>query len=278
MAHWSAGDVFANAILLHYYRTSEGWSLHPKPQVVLCHGFSDSGMCWAPVAMELQGLYDLIMPDARGHGLSDQPETGYNMPMMSSDLAHMIRSLDLDRPVLIGHSMGGYVASLVAADYPEAVRGVILEDPGYSADPHVSDEQMATRLQAAEARLRDYQSLTHEELLARLHSNHPTWSDEEVRYCADARLQLTTKIAQLHTARSERWQDVVARIQCPVLMLTADVELGGIVTPAMAEEAVALCPTLRVEHVTGAGHAIRREQPEAFMDAVRRFLAECYSQ
>jgi pimeloyl-ACP methyl ester carboxylesterase len=106
MAHWSAGDVFANAILFHYYRTSEGWSLHPKPQVVLCHGFSDSGMCWAPVAMQLQGQYDLIMPDARGHGLSDQPETGYNLPMMASDLAHLIRSLDLDRPVLVGHSMG----------------------------------------------------------------------------------------------------------------------------------------------------------------------------
>jgi pimeloyl-ACP methyl ester carboxylesterase len=65
-------------------------------------------------------------------------------------------------------------------------------------------------------------------------------------------------------------------MQCPVLMLTADVELGGIVTPEMAREAQALCPTLRVEHIAGAGHAIRREQPEAFMAAVRRFLAETF--
>ena len=278
MAHWSAGDVFGNSILLHYYRTGEGWSLHPRPQVVMCHGFSDSGMCWTPIAQQLEGQYDLIMPDARGHGLSDQPEGGYSMSMMASDLAYLIRSLDLQRPVIVGHSMGGYVASLMAADYPELVRGVILEDPGYSSDVAATGAEMSGRLQAAETKLQDYQALTQDELLGRLHANHPTWSDEEVRYCADARLQLTTRIAQLYTSRRERWQDVVARIQCPALVLTADVELGGIVTPEMAEEAESLCPTLKVEHIAGAGHAIRRERPEAFMAAVRRFLAERFIQ
>ncbi len=275
MAEWSAGDVFANAILLHYYRTGEGWSLHPKPQVVLCHGFSDSGMCWTPIAQQLEGQYDLVMADARGHGLSDQPENGYNLAMMASDAAHLIRSLDLQRPVLMGHSMGGSIISQVAADYPELVRGLILEDPGYSSE-QPSAAEMAARTQASETKLRDYQALTHGELLAKVHSNHPTWSDEEVRYCADARLQLTPRISQLHSSHHEPWQDVVARMQCPVLMLTADVELGGIVTPEMAREAQALCPTLRVEHIAGAGHAIRREQPEAFMAAVRRFLAETF--
>jgi pimeloyl-ACP methyl ester carboxylesterase len=101
----------------------------------------------------------------------------------------------------MGHSMGGSIISQVAADYPELVRGLILEDPGYSSE-QPSAAEMAARTQASETKLRDYQALTHDELLAKVHSNHPTWSDEEVRYCADARLQLTPRISQWHCIRA----------------------------------------------------------------------------
>ena len=59
--------MIANGIRLHYYRTGDG----TKPAVVLCHGFSDSGLCWTPVARQLEADYDVIMLDARGHGLSE---------------------------------------------------------------------------------------------------------------------------------------------------------------------------------------------------------------
>jgi pimeloyl-ACP methyl ester carboxylesterase len=70
------------------------------------------------------------------------------------------------------------------------------------------------------------------------------------------------------------WREVVRRIACPALLITADVAEGAIVTPEVAAEAVKLMPKGRVVHIPGAGHNIRREQFEAYMTAVREFLTE----
>ena len=63
MSEWQQGDVLTNGIRMHYYRTGGD-----KPAMVLVHGFSDSGLCWTPVAKALAADYDVIMIDARGHG------------------------------------------------------------------------------------------------------------------------------------------------------------------------------------------------------------------
>src|SRR5581483_8179135 len=81
MASWNTGDIGVNGVRLRYIRTGGN-----KPPVVLAHGFSDAGLCWTPVAQALEADYDLVMVDARGHGFSDAPETGYTLPEMASDL------------------------------------------------------------------------------------------------------------------------------------------------------------------------------------------------
>src|SRR5437899_905192 len=65
-AHWSEGDIFANSICQHYYRTGG-----EKPPLLLLHGFNEYGLTWLRVASELEHDYDIIMLDARGHGYSD---------------------------------------------------------------------------------------------------------------------------------------------------------------------------------------------------------------
>ena len=72
MTEWSPDDVIANGIRNHYYRTGGD-----KPPLLLVHGFTDNGLCWTRLARVLQRDYDIIMPDARGHGLSEAPEGGY---------------------------------------------------------------------------------------------------------------------------------------------------------------------------------------------------------
>ena len=66
-AGWTDGYVFANGIRIHYWRTGANTS---KPPLVLAHGSSDDGLCWTNLAKEIQDGYDIIMFDARGHGLS----------------------------------------------------------------------------------------------------------------------------------------------------------------------------------------------------------------
>ena len=67
---WQSGDIETNGIRMHYHRTGGD-----KPALVLSHGATDSGLCWTRVARVLEADYDVIMPDARGHGRSDAPAT-----------------------------------------------------------------------------------------------------------------------------------------------------------------------------------------------------------
>src|SRR5689334_14974538 len=103
MSEWSSGEVETNGITMHYYRTGSGGQ---KPSLVLSHGATDDGLCWSRVARALESDYDVIMPDARGHGLSTAPEQGYSSMDHAADLAGFIRALGLQRPGVGGHSMG----------------------------------------------------------------------------------------------------------------------------------------------------------------------------
>src|SRR5690349_13885858 len=65
-AGWTDGYVVANGIRIHYWRTGGN-----KPALVMAHGSSDDALCWTNLAREFQDRYDIVMFDARGHGLSD---------------------------------------------------------------------------------------------------------------------------------------------------------------------------------------------------------------
>ena len=118
------GSIRANGIKIQYYRSGED-----KQPVIMLHGLTDSGLCWNFFAMALQPAYDVILLDARGHGLSDKPETGYSVNDHVADVAGFIQEMQLDKPVVIGHSMGGVTAAVLASTHPEMVKCLILEDP-----------------------------------------------------------------------------------------------------------------------------------------------------
>ena len=102
--------VMTNGIRIHYERTGGA-----KPALVLCHGITDSGGCWPRVVAALKKDYDLVMLDARGHGGSEAPRSGYSLDIMADDVAGVIDALGLQRPCIIGHSMGAMTAARTAA-------------------------------------------------------------------------------------------------------------------------------------------------------------------
>src|SRR5439155_22026915 len=114
MPDWLSDDVTANGLRIHYYRTG-GY----KPPLLLSHGATDSGLCWTRVARDLESDYDVILPDARGHGLSDAPASGYTSGDRAADLAGFIDGLGLQRPAVGGHSMGAATTLRFVADYPD---------------------------------------------------------------------------------------------------------------------------------------------------------------
>jgi N-formylmaleamate deformylase len=272
MSEWFSGEVIAHGIKIHYWRTGgEG------PPVVLSHGITDNGLCWTRLARALEDVYDVIMPDARGHGFSDAPDEGYAPGDQAADLAGLIQALGLEepKPILVGHSMGAATTAAAAADYPELVRCAILEDPPWMADAlAVSPQEQAARAEEWRADLVERKSQTREEIMAYCRAQQPTWAEVECGPWADSKLQVNFNVLKMLTLPRTPWQGVVRRIACPVLLITADPALGAIVTPEVAREAAGLCRNVEVVHIPGAGHNIRREQFEKYVGAVTAFLAE----
>src|SRR5258708_7695834 len=119
MAGWITGTCEANGIDVHYLRTGGN-----KPPVILLHWLMLDGACWTPLARALEEDYDVVMPDARGHGYSSAPNHGYCYDDLAADVENFIEELGLAAPVLLGHSMGGMTAAVVAGRNPKRLRGL----------------------------------------------------------------------------------------------------------------------------------------------------------
>jgi N-formylmaleamate deformylase len=271
LGEWFSGDVIANGIRIHYYRTGGD-----KPPVVLSHGATDDGLCYHRLAKVLEADYDVIMPDARGHGLSEAPETGYNADDRAADLAEFVVALKLDRPVIGGHSMGGSTSFYAAANYPDLFRGAMLEDPPFwsPAGPAVTGTE-AERAAQGRQRASERKALSREAIMANGRAEHPDWADEEFGPWADAKKRVSLNFAgAVRSPERKTWRELLPTVTTPLLLITADSERGGIITPEVAAEATRLLPALQVVRLSGAGHNIRREQFYGFLAATRAFLAE----
>ncbi len=265
------GSVQSGGVKIHYYRTGD-----EKPAVVLLHGFSDNGLCWNRLALFLEPDYDLVMIDARGHGLSDAPESGYGVRDQADDVATVIRSLQLNRPVLVGHSMGAETAAVVAGDYPELVRGAALEDPPWLDRPQPPTvEERQLRLEGTREYLESTRGMTLDELIASGKSEHPDWDEAEWFQWAKAKQQIKPQAAQAIVSPLPPWRDIAEKISVPVLLLTGDNARGALVSPEVAQEAAKMWRKKgQVIHIPGAGHNIRREQFGPYLNAVTHFIAK----
>jgi N-formylmaleamate deformylase len=264
---WLSEYVAVGDLRLHYTRTGG-----PGPVVVMAHGITDNGLCWSRVARRLEATHDVIMYDARGHGLSDAPADGYSYDDHSRDLAGFIAALDLDRPVVLGHSMGAGTALLAAAHYPDRVGAIILEDPALRTGELLTPEAIADHVQMYADHISGYAAPTREELLAGVRQRCPAWSEEELAPWADAKKQVKPQVVGLIRSGAPDWQAALPAISCPILLITADPELGSIVTPEVAAQAADMWQCGQVVHIPGAGHSIHRDQFEPYMAAVATFL------
>lgn len=274
LAHWIQNDLLINGVRLHYYRTGHG----DKPPLVLVHGFSDNGLCWTPVARDLEAEYDLIMPDMRGHGLSERVQPGDTVDM-AADVAGLIRTLGLARPIVVGHSMGAMITYQIGVRFPELASALVLEDPPWWLSPQAQSLPPSRPAENPIAQwAKSLANRTLEELLVQYRKEHPNWPEELLRPMCESKKQLDQTIVDILTDRMHsqevHWLTTIQQIAHPMLLFAANPQLGGIVTPEVVAKVRELNPKVRIVSIPDAGHLIRFDQYTAFMDALRPFLKQ----
>ena len=100
------------------------------PGLLLHHGLASSQHIWDLMLPRLARHFHVVTYDARGHGRSGKPTSGYGFVPVVDDALAVIRAAGLRRPIVAGHSWGAMVALELAAAHPEAIRGAVLVDGG----------------------------------------------------------------------------------------------------------------------------------------------------
>lgn len=261
-------DVRANGINVRVWR----WAADAPPLVVV-HGITNSARGWDFVCRKLQGEFDVYAVDLRGHGDSDKPERGYGTADYAADVAGAIEALKLERPDVIGHSLGARTSARLAADRPELVGRLVLVDP---PSEHRYPWQVKEAMDGFLAGVR----ATRERGEAAVRQQYPHWSDEQVAARVEGHIKMSDRVmlAPVEAYEPGSVLDDLPRIQAPTLFMYGDTghkgPRPGIVKRDTAKQAGQLLRDGEVVFVPGTGHMVPWDDLDGFMAAVLRFLRE----
>ncbi|MFD2937367.1 alpha/beta fold hydrolase [Spirosoma flavum] len=120
--------ITVNGVQLHYAEGGSG------PALICLPGWPQTWYSYHPIATQLAQRYRVILVDLRGMGSSDKPLVGYDKKTMAQDIYELTRHLGLEKVSLLGHDIGGMVASSFAFNYPEATEKLILADGAHPSE------------------------------------------------------------------------------------------------------------------------------------------------
>jgi pimeloyl-ACP methyl ester carboxylesterase len=264
----------AGAVTLNYVEGPAGGA-----PLVLLHGVTGRWQAWLPVMADFAMRWHVYAVDLRGHGRSGHVPDAYKVTDYAGDVIALLRQRVGEPAVVVGHSLGAIVAIAVAAEAPEAVRAIVLEDPPLAAFRHQSlgerPDQPRFRLQRDLAR----STASVDELAAELAGQMPSLDAAALRARATALRQMDPDVlTAILEDRAKEGYDLdgrLRRIACPVLLLQGNVAIGGALEDVDARRAagmLARCTTVQLPQFGHWLHAGDQGQPAIFCQIVSNFL------
>lgn len=266
--------------------TCRDWNSHRStsaPPVVLLHGLAGHAGEWDAAAAHLAPHHRVVAVDQRGHGASERRPADVSRAAYVADVRAVCEQLGVDRPVLVGQSLGGHTAMLTAAAHPDLVRGLVLVEAGAArADPDTADE-IGGWLDSwplpfptlAEARtFLTGQGLNGDAWAAGLEQRADGWYP---------RFERSVMVAAITENTSRDWWPQWQAVRCPTLLIIGE---KGIIPP---EESVRMLSSgdsgdsadpsapagvTTAVSVPGSGHDVHLDRPAAVHALLSAFLSE----
>jgi lipase len=245
-----------------------------RAPVIAIHGLTASFLSYAGVAEMLNGRRPLFALDLRGRGDSEKPEGPYGMAQHARDVAVAMQTLELGPCLIVGHSMGAFVATALAEQNPELVSGIIMIDGGYVPDLPVgvdASQMLDATLALRIAQLtRTYESRSAFLDFWRGQPNFPPddWNswieaflDYEVAGETTVQPKASASAVRLDVAEAFKKDEIVGRlksIRVPVLLLRAEKGLEPNQPPifpdSMMQSFQECIPEMKEEMISGTTH------------------------
>ncbi|HEU4649666.1 MAG TPA: alpha/beta fold hydrolase [Gemmatimonadales bacterium] len=241
------------------------------PAILFVHGFPLDHTIWEPQLQALDG-WRRIAPDLRGMGLSDAPDLGYSMATYADDLAALLDTLGVERAVLCGLSMGGYVVFEFLRRWRGRAAGIVLVDTRAEADG--TEAKRVRDAHAAQAREKGAAAIA-DAMLPRMLAPSAAATKPELVERVRA-LMAATPVAGIVGAlgamrdRPDSTALLPTLTDLPALVITGAED--QISPPASGAAMAAAIPGARFVTIAGAGHLATLEEPAATTAALRTFL------
>jgi pimeloyl-ACP methyl ester carboxylesterase len=261
----------------------------PGPALVILHGITGSHAAFLPLLPALAEGAHVYLPDLRGHNLSGHIPDAYQVQDYGSDILAFLRKV-VGRPVVLaGHSMGGVIAIWVAAQAPELVRGVFLEDPALYIFRLARLQE--TWFYGVFTMLREQLRQHHERggALDDLIVPVGQWpanaqqtmleaaGPEAVRLKATELHRMDPKVIDVAVAGeflgSYEPDALLAELRCPVHLLAGEAQYGGAMSAEDVQRFAAIVPHCSHTVYERTGHGIHEERPQEYLRALQQFIA-----
>lgn len=260
-----AGHLRVNGIRLHYLDYAGASS---QPPLLIVPGITSPAATWAFAAEKLAGPQRVVVVELRGRGLSEnRPGLGYALDDYVADICDVIIGLELRKPILLGHALGGRIGIRLAGTWPNVLSKLILADPPLAGPGRRPYEG------ALDYYLKLIEQASRGATVADFRKLYPKWSDEQIalriQWLPSCSVEAVT--ASHHNFHSEDVFGDIPHILCETLLLRA--ARAKVVTPEDAAEILALNPRVRLADVD-AGHMLPWENLSGFLAAVRGFIGD----
>lgn len=247
-----------------------------EPVIIFIHGFPFNKSMWTKQVEALKENYRVVAYDVRGHGNSDTGNEDFSIELFVKDLLNFMDALNIDRTILCGLSMGGYIALNAIENYPERFDALILSDTHCIADTPEAKEK---RLKTIESIKKDGVEKFADESIKNLFAPESFSKKKEEIAAVRDMIVNTTKESLYKTLRAfyERKETCskLSEIKVPVLIMVGKEDK---ITPPVAAQLIheKIKDSLLsiIEH---AGHLSNMENPREFNKQLKKFVASVYS-
>ncbi len=249
------------------------WGMPGRPQVLLLHGGNQSSHSWDLVSLHLADRYHVFALDQRGHGDSEwNRELDYTIDAMVADALAFVADRGLDRPIIVGHSMGGRVTLTTALRQPGIARALVIVDMG----PEISPEGAKT-IQNFVIKNTEFDDL--EEFLDNVVRYDPFRSREHIgrtiKYNMLRRVdgKYVSKVdhRRLPMRNSDLTLEEMRTLDLPVLVIRG--AESNILPADAADRFATALPQGQLVTVERTGHNVHSGNTPGFLEAITPFLA-----